>query len=178
MRILFLILLLIGKAQAVERVLDFHSDIRVAADGGLIVTEVIVVQAGGREIRRGILRDFPTEYRDRRGARVVVPFEVLRVTRNGELEHYALERFDNGKRVRIGEANVLLRQGRHTYEIRYRTARQIGFFDDHDELYWNVNGNGWTFAFDSISAEVTLPAAALVKAEAYTGGFGERGRDS
>src|SRR3954470_19551992 len=179
MRILFLILLLIGKAQAVERVLDFHSDIRVAADGALTVTEVIVVQAEGSQIRRGILRDFPTDYRDRRGARIVVPFEVLRVTRNGEPERYALERLDNGTRVRIGDANVLLRQGRHTYEIRYRTARQIGFFDDHDELYWNVNGNGWTFPFDSISAEVTLPTAvpaAQLKAEAYTGPVGAQGR--
>src|SRR3954462_385208 len=137
MRILLLILLLIGKAEAVERVLDFHSDIRVAGDGALTVTEVIVVQAEGSQIRRGILRDFPTDYRDRRGARVVVPFEVLRVTRNGDSERYALERLDNGTRLRIGDADVQLRPGRHTYEIRYRTARQVGFFDDHDELYWN-----------------------------------------
>src|SRR3954468_1580084 len=107
MRILFLILLLIGKAEAVERVLDFHSDIRIAVDGTLTVTEVIVVQAEGSEIRRGIVRDFPTDYRDRRGARVIAPFEVLRVTRNGEPEHYALEGLENGTRVRIGDANVL-----------------------------------------------------------------------
>jgi uncharacterized membrane protein YgcG len=179
MRILFLLLLLCGRAEAVERVLDFHSDIRIAADGTLTVTEMIVVQAEGREIRRGILRDFPTDYRDRRGARVLVPFEVLRVTRNGEAERYSLERLGNGVRVRIGDPDAMLRYGRHTYEIRYRTARQVGFFDDHDELYWNVNGNGWTFAFDNISAEVTLPRAvpaADLKAEAYTGPLGAQGR--
>ena len=81
-RLLLVALFLVSPCEAVERVLDFHSDIRVAADGVLTVTEVIVVQAEGREIRRGILRDFPTDYRDARGARVVVPFEVLRVTRN------------------------------------------------------------------------------------------------
>jgi len=180
MRILLLLLLLCGNAGAVERVLDFHSEIRIAADGTLTVTEVIVVQAEGREIRRGILRDFPTDYRDRRGARVVAPFEVLRVTRNGEAERHSLERRNNGVRVRIGDPEAQLRYGRHTYEIRYRTARQIGFFDDHDELYWNVNGNGWTFAFDNISAEVTLPKPvppAQLKAEAYTGPVGAQGRN-
>jgi len=153
-RTLLLILLLTGDCKAAERVLDFHSDIRIATDGTLTVTEMIAVQVEGREIRRGILRDFPTDYRDARGARVTVPFEVQRVQRDGVLETYRLERMSNGVRVRIGDPDVLLAAGRHTYEIRYRTARQIGFFRDADELYWNVNGNGWTFAFDRISAEV------------------------
>jgi uncharacterized membrane protein YgcG len=178
-KLLLITLFAIFPCEAAERVLDFHSEIRIAADGVLTVTEVIVVQAEGQSIRRGILREFPTDYRDRRGARVVVPFEVLRVTRNGEPERYALERLDNGMRVRIGDPDVQLRYGRHTYEIRYRTARQVGFFDEHDELYWNVNGNGWSFPFDSISAEVTLPKtvpASQLKVEAYTGPVGAQGR--
>jgi uncharacterized membrane protein YgcG len=182
MRYLLLSLIVLAgnyECEAVERVLDFHSDIRIAADGTLTVTEVIVVQVEGREIRRGILRDFPTDYRDQRGARVTVPFEVLRVTRNDEPERYKLERVSNGVRVRIGNPDAPLRYGRHSYEIRYRTARQVGYFDGHDELYWNVNGNGWTFAFDSITAEVKLPSAvpaAQLRAEAYTGPVGARGR--
>ena len=69
--------------QAQERVLEFHSEIHVGADGVLSVTETIAVHAEGREIRRGILRDFPTVYRDRLGAKVKVPFDVQSVTRNG-----------------------------------------------------------------------------------------------
>jgi hypothetical protein len=43
-----------------------------------------------------------------------------------------------------------------------------------------VNGTGWTFRFDHISAEVLLPKsvpAAELRAEAYTGPQGARGRD-
>jgi hypothetical protein len=75
---------------------------------------------------------------------------------------------------------VLLPRGRHVYEITYRTSRQLGFFKAHDELYWNVNGNGWTFAMDHISADVKLPAAvpaSQLKLEAYTGPQGAQGRD-
>jgi uncharacterized membrane protein YgcG len=138
------------------------------------------VQAEGREIRRGILRDFPTDYRDRLGNRVNVPFDVIEVKRNGARESWALERLSNGARVRIGRGDFMLPRGEHVYEITYRTARQIGHFPDHDELYWNVNGNGWTFPFDHISAEVQLPKAVPaneLRAEAYTGSQGARGRN-
>jgi hypothetical protein len=178
-RLLALLLLCASAAFAEERVLDFHSEIWISQNGTLTVTEVIVVQAEGRQVRRGILRDFPTEYRDRVGNRVRVPFEVVSVQRDGQPEAYALERLSNGVRVRIGRPDVLLPFGPHEYRITYRTSRQIGFFEDHDELYWNVNGTGWTFAFDRISAEVRLeqpvPAAHL-KVEAYTGPQGARGR--
>ena len=168
------------RALAVERVTDFHSTIEIAADGVLTVRERITVEVEGREIRRGILRDFPTDYRDRFGNRVNVSFDVVSVTRDNQPEAYALERLANGTRIRIGRGDLLLSHGAHTYEITYRTARQIGHFPDHDELYWNVNGTGWTFAFDHISAEVLLPKpvpAAELRAEAYTGSQGARGRD-
>lgn len=172
--------LLAAPALALERVVDFHSAIRIQADGVLDVTERIVVEAEGREIRRGILRDFPTDYGDRFGNRVSVPFEVLKIMRDGSSETWSTERLSNGVRIRIGGADALLAHGSHVYEITYRTARQIGHFPDHDELYWNVNGNGWVFAFDHISAEVQLPKAVPareLRAEAYTGAQGARGRD-
>jgi hypothetical protein len=167
-----------GAAGAQERITAFHSEIRIEADGALAVTETIEVEAAGQSIKRGILRDFPTDYRDRAGNRVRVPFEVDAVLRDGTPERWATEQLSNGVRVRIGRADVMLPPGRHTYEIRYRTARQLGFFDRHDELYWNVTGNGWTFAIDQATARVTLPRvvpAAQLSAEAYTGPQGAQG---
>jgi hypothetical protein len=175
-----LLLALALPAAAQERVVDFHSDIRIARDGTLTVTETIDVEVEGQQIKRGILRDFPTDYRDRSGARVTVPFQVLAVRRDGRPEMWNEERLHNGVRIRIGNAAVMLPRGRHVYEITYRTARQLGFFAGHDELYWNVNGNGWTFAMDRISADVALPSAVpadKLQLEAYTGPQGARGRD-
>lgn len=183
-RLALLLLGLATSASAAERITDFHSDIRIARSGELAVTERFTVQVEGAKVKHGILRDFPTGYRDRAGNKVNVPFSVQRVTRNGQPEPYVVERLGSrnggqGFRVRIGDAGVLLPHGPHTYEIAYRTARQLGFFDEHDELYWNVNGNGWTLPFDRITAEVRLPqaiAASLLRAEAYTGLQGARGR--
>ena len=169
-----------GLARADERIVSWHSDIRVRPDSTLEVTETLRVRAEGAQIRRGILRDFPTTYVNRRGERVVTGFDVLRVTRDGRSEPHATERLSNGLRVRIGSADVYLDPGEYTYTIVYRTDRQLGFFADHDELYWNVTGNGWDFPIDSATANVFLPgdvAAESIAVEAYTGPQGAQGRD-
>jgi hypothetical protein len=120
-------------AGAVERILNFISDVTVERSGDLIVTETITVQAEGNQIRRGILRDFPTTYRRPDGARVEVGFDVQAVTRDGSPETFVVERLNNGYRIRIGSADRILDNGPHTYGIRYRTTRQIGFFPSYDE---------------------------------------------
>ncbi|MGE0179076.1 MAG: DUF2207 domain-containing protein [Sphingomonas sp.] len=161
-----------------ERIISYASDITVNRDSSLSVVETIRVRAEGNRIRRGIFRDFPTRYQ--RGGRTIrVGFDVQAVTRNGQAERYETERIDNGVRVRIGNANVMLPVGEHSYEIRYTTTRQIGFFDNYDELYWNVTGNGWMFRIDRAEAVVRLPQAVQLGNRAvYTGPQGANGRNA
>ncbi len=167
-----------SSAWADERILKFTSDAQVNVDASVDVTETIDIIAEGAQIKRGILRDFPTIYEDRNGLRVVVGFDVTSVKRNGQDENYALESISNGKRIRIGSADAFLEHGLHIYEIKYSTTRQLGFFEDYDELYWNATGNGWTFPIDNATAIVRLPpGASIVQHQAYTGHQGESGRD-
>src|SRR5690606_15213992 len=67
----------------------------------------------------------------------------------------------------------------YRYTLRYRTTRQLGFFETHDELYWNAIGTGWEFAIDSGKVEVRLPEPVpveLMQAEGYTGPQGAQGQ--
>lgn len=170
---------LIAPASAAERITRFISDVSVQRNGDLIVTETIQVNAEGSSIRRGILRDFPTTYSRNDGTRVQVGFDVLSVSRDGGEEPYVTERMNNGVRIRIGNADRLLNYGLHEYVIKYRTTRQIGFFDDFDELYWNATGTGWTFPIDFAEARITLPEGVMFKQTAlYTGPQGARGQDA
>ncbi|HJT97712.1 MAG TPA: DUF2207 domain-containing protein, partial [Rhodanobacteraceae bacterium] len=148
--------LIATSACADERILDFHSDITIAPDAGMDVAETIRVRAEGNQIRHGIYRDFPTDYRDDLGNRVHVAFEPATLTRDGSDEPFHTEGQDNGIRVYFGSESTLLPPGEYTYVLRYRTTRQLGFFADHDELYWNVTGNGWDFPIDAASATVAL----------------------
>ena len=173
-----LVLALATPVLADERITSFLSDVTVNADASLTVRETISVIAEGRDIRRGIFRDIPTIYKDRLGQRVVVGLDVVEVKRDGRSEPYAIETITNGKRIRIGDKDVLLDDGQHVYQITYRTTRQIGFFDDYDELYWNVTGNGWDFAIDEARITIRLPPGANIRQHAeYTGYQGEGGKD-
>jgi len=176
---LLLLLADVAPAAAAERILLFISDIMVESNGDLSVTETIRVEAEGRDIRHGIVRDFPTSYVDRDGARVDVGFDVQGVTRDGSPQAWSGEQLTNGIRLRIGNADQLLAPGQHDYVIRYRTNRQIGFFGDYDELYWNVTGSGWTLAIDQAEARITLPqAVSFLQSALYTGSQGARGGDA
>ena len=94
------------------------------------------------------------------------------------LEPYHTEKADNGVKIYLGQKDVLLPPGRHTYTITYQTDRQLGFFRDYDELYWNVTGTGWTFPIEAAKAVVELPAGTKISQyAAYTGPFGAHGQD-
>jgi len=164
-----------------ERILDYQADILVHADGELLVSETIRVRAEGQDIRRGIYRDFPTRYTDRFGNRYRVRLDIVDVRRDGASEPYHTENRSNGVRIYIGDANRMLGNGIHEYRLRYRTNRQLGFFTDHDELYWNVTGNGWIFPIDHAGARIELHAnvsSADLQTSFYTGAEGEQGRDA
>jgi hypothetical protein len=175
----FAALLCAAPAHADERILSYDSVVEVMSDGSLDVTETIRVRAEGHRINRGIYRDFPTRYEDRYGNNVVVGFEMLGVERNGRTEPWFTERHGNGIRINTGNDDFIERPAVHTYTLRYRTTRQLGFFDGHDELYWNAIGTGWAFPIDTGSVEVRLPEpvpVAGMHAEGYTGPQGARGQ--
>lgn len=179
-RLLAALVLVIQAASSLaqdERILAYHSDIQIEVDGSMTVSEQITVRSTQTQIRRGIFRDFPTRYRDRLGNRVVVDFEVIEVLRDGKPEPWFTERLANGVRVNTGSDEFLPGPGSYAYTLRYRTDRQLGFFEQHDELYWNVTGLGWAFPIDRASARVSLPEPVdpgLIKLHHYTGPSGSR----
>lgn len=167
-------------ALAEERIELFRSDIEIAADGTLRVTETITVQAEGREIKRGIYRDFPTIYRGKYGLKKTVGFKFLGATRDGREENWRLDRqaAQNGVRIYLGRAEHYLPTGRYTYTLRYETNRQLTIGPEFDELYWNVTGQEWAFPIERAEVVVHLPPGAnYLSAEGYTGPTGAKGQD-
>jgi len=181
-RLIILCLCLFGLALTVhaeETILRFHSNIAVNTDASMDVTEAITVISEGDRIRHGIFRDFPTRYIDKHGVQQTVEFDVQSVARDGHAEPYNVESISGGKRIRIGDKDTFIRSGTHEYIIRYHTARQLGFSEKFDELYWNVTGNGWDFEIQDASVNVQLPAGAVIQQSAvYTGAFGLSGKNA
>jgi uncharacterized membrane protein YgcG len=177
-RLIFLLLLTFATSGlAEERIHNYHIDIVVNEKGGMTVTETITVNAEGNKIKRGIYRDIPTQYKDRFGNKYKVGFSIEQVLRDGTREDYHTEKKSNGIRIYIGNKNHHLKTGNYTYAITYRTDHQLGFFDQHDELYWNTTGNDWDFPINKASAIVRLPEVIphdAIASEAYTGASGSK----
>lgn len=168
---LLLTLLLALPATAREAITSFASAVTLLPDGSVDVIETIEVNAEGYEIRRGIYRDIPLILINPDNSRLRSDLTVHSVTRDGRAEPYALDNIGAGfKRIRIGDADVMLSNGRHKYTIRYTMTRMGRSFADHDELFWNATGNYWNFPIDEAVASITLPNGAVIdRLVGYTG---------
>ncbi|MBY4591489.1 DUF2207 domain-containing protein, partial [Rhizobium redzepovicii] len=175
-----LLLMLAAPAAFAAEVIDsFASAIRLEKSGAMTVAETITVNAEGNRINHGIFRDFPLYFTDAEGRRRSVDFDMVSVTRDGEDEPWHTESISGGIRIYAGSADVSVTPGRHRYVFTYKTNRQIRYFDDHAELYWNVTGNGWIFPIRSATATVQLPlGVAATDTVFFTGPQGATGKNA
>lgn len=147
--------------KAAEVIKHFHTLVEVSSDGSLVVTETILVIAEGKQIRRGIFRDILLQFRDQNDKIRRAGFDLLSVKRNGHSEPHFTEDESKYIRIYVGDKDVMLPVGQHTFELKYRTDRQIRFFEAHDEIYWNATGNGWDFPINEATAVIDLPDGAV-----------------
>lgn len=167
-------------AFAREVIKVYDVDIQINKDSSMAVTENITASVENRQINKGIIRVFPVTYKDARGNSVSVGFEVLGARIDGRLAKVSVTSSGRYKEARIGDPDMRLSPGDHTFTVSYITTRQIGFFDGYDELYWNVTGNNWSFPILSVSCRVALPdrefGEDFKRVEWYSGAYGEKGK--
>lgn len=161
-----------------ERILFFHSDIGIDTTGWVTITETIRVYANQDQIRRGIFRSIPLFRKERSGRKQRIDIEVKEVLRDGETESYHTEDKDGNLVIYCGSSDVYLQPGKYTYTITYTSRGHVGFFDNYDELYWNITGNEWAYEIQGASARFHMPPGAVLKQSAcYTGESGSTASD-
>jgi hypothetical protein len=153
------------------RISDFHSTIAVSPDGSLAVSERITFEFEGEW--HGIERTIPIEYPGPRGTNYTLFLRVTRVAdENGNNLRYESHTSNGYRLLKIYIPNAV--DATRTVRIDYFVRNAIRFFDNYDELYWNVTGNDWPVPIDSASAFVRFPdnAAGSLRAQAFTGTYG------
>lgn len=167
------------EAHAAEEILRFSSEIAVAANGDITVTERVTVHAEGREIRSGVHRDVPTQYQDTDGNPIEIPVTLVSAHRDGETVASRVERRDGDVRFHLGAPGVLLEPGEHTFQLVYRTRGQVRRLQGRDTLSWHTTG-GWTFPIQKAECTIRLPAPLgeeSLQTAAYTGTHEARRKD-
>lgn len=167
------IILLVDRLVAAERTLviqSFSASIGVAPDGSILVEEVIVPRFSGSW--NGIFRTIPVQYRTPQGLNYTLRLDIDAVTDDeGRELRYESSRERHYRKLKIwvpGATDVT-----RTVKLRYRVANALRFFEEHDELYWNVTGDEWDVPIESASAVVRLPdGASGIRATAFRGAYG------
>jgi uncharacterized membrane protein YgcG len=153
-----------------ERIINFSSFIRVNTDASLTVNEEITVYANGTQIKRGIFRALPIKNN--------AHYKILEISKNGVTEPYHTETAGGYINIYCGEEDVFLTPGEYTYSISYQIPRQVRFFKDFDEIYWNVTGTEWDFMIEKADVTVKMPyPVKVINHSGYTGYTGEKGTD-
>ena len=171
--LLLIWLLTAGIGHARSLVIEqFQADIQVLSGGDLLVTETIRPRFAGSW--NGLKRDIPVEYRTPQGFNYTLLLDLVSVTdeRQTPLKYESFrDRHYRSFKIWLPGAQDATK----TLVLTYRVANGLKYFEDHDELYWNVTGDEWDVPIESASARVLLPAKATgVKALAFSGAYGAR----
>lgn len=153
---------------------DFDVTIAVKGSGAFDVKETLRLRFTGAW--NGIVRSLPIQNVTNRGEHHSLGFRLASVTDDAgkQMDVWQSRRgADMDIKIRVPDASDAVR----TVVIRYRITGGLRFFDDHDELYWNVTGDEWAFPIHAARVRITLPSSLVnVRANAFTGGYGSRDR--
>ncbi len=142
---------------AQEKILKFDTKIQIEKSGIIQVIENITIKSEGNIFRCGLVRTLPLYRKDKNGNSIDVAFDILSIKKNGNTENYFTKNEGEYWKIYIGNEDVFLENGIYEYQICYSSPFQIGYFDNYDEIYWNVNGTLGQVPIDSITCKVVLP---------------------
>ena len=157
---------------AQEKINSFDSQIKINSDASIIVNETIKYDFGNTE-RHGIYRNIPIKYKSTLGDKSI-KLEIQNVTRDGNSENYVVSFSDSDEIIKIGNANLTI-NGEHIYSIVYKATGAIGYFDNYDELYWNITGNSWQVPILNSNTKIELPQnSKIIQSSCYLGVLGSK----
>lgn len=130
---------------------DYYLDRNQAKTATLRTDEVITAEFPNFNQNHGILRALPKSYR---GHSVSLKINSVKDIRDFPLKYETYEQNDNLV-LKIGDKDTYV-QGVQVYKISYDQKNVINFLDDHEEFYWDINGDQWGQTFGEITARIHI----------------------
>jgi uncharacterized membrane protein YgcG len=159
------------------RIEDFHSEVIVMPDSSIDVTEKIQVHFLGGPWH-GLYRSIPVEYVTPQGFNYSLFLNVKQITDGGG---HSLK-FDTSRERHYRKLKIYVPDADNstqTISIEYTVSDALRFFEDHDELYWNVTGDEWDVPIHAASARIMLPTGTTnIRANPFTGAYRSRAQDA
>jgi len=163
-------------AQRSLAIRHFDAVIRVEQGGTVDVTETITVDFSGAW--NGLYRTIPVKYRTPQGFTWTLRLEDIRAT-DREGTPLRLEQSRERHYLKLKMWVPGAQDARKTIVLRYRAVNGLRFFEEHDELYWNITGDEWDVPIEAVSARIELPTGVTgVRAIAFDGAYGSTSQNA
>lgn len=153
----------------------FEATIQVDSTGRVSIEERITTRFTGEW--NGIFRRIPVSYASNHGVdtRLALRMDGVEAGDGSALE-YEVSQQGPARLIRIRVPGA--HDATRVVVVRYSVANALRFFEDHDELYWNVTGTEWEGPLGEASATVVLPEGATgIRSALFTGADGARESD-
>lgn len=164
---------------AQESIPNYDVVVHITESGVVNFQEDILYDFGILQ-KHGIFREIPFVKTNSDNKKFRMSFENFSVeNKTNRDETYSYSQENEQIVLKIGRPDVYV-TGVNNYNIRYSATGALTYFSDHDELYWNVSGNGWDVPVNAFSAVVLLPAGISdsdVKFSCFTGYSGSNDSD-
>ena len=118
----------------------------------------------------GLLRALPESYK---GHPLHLHINKISST-SGAPTQYTTSTSNGNEVLKVGDPNRTV-TGSQEYTIDYSMQNVISFYKDHDELYWDINGDQWNQPFTVLHATVHTPTGLklwMQKPECFVGTYG------
>jgi uncharacterized membrane protein YgcG len=161
------------RSLAIER---FHATIQVEPSGTIQVAESIVARFTGSW--NGIYRTIPVKYRTAQGLNWTLGLDLQGATdEDGRPLRVEASRERHYIKYKIWVPDAL--DVTRTVVLRYRATNGLRFFEEHDELYWNVTGDEWDVPIEAATARIELPPGTEgIRAIAFNGVYGSTAQEA
>lgn len=124
----------------------------------------------------GILRAIPSSYKGQ-----PLQLKVNSISSpSGAPSEYTTSNESGNTVLKIGDPARTV-TGPQQYRIDYTVNNVISFYGDHDELYWDINGDQWQQPFEKVSLVLNMPDGVVLSNEkplCFAGAFGKNDTDA
>lgn len=157
------------KANA-EIIRSFSSTINVLEDSSILVNEKISYDFE-TSIRHGIYRTIPL--RNSKGEEIEIKIISI-VDQEGKEDKFTVDTKNKILTIQIGDPDKMI-SGIKEYNVTYQVWGSIIYFENFDEIYWNVTGNDWQVPILKTESKVMLPNNVFpIQQSCYLGAVGSK----
>lgn len=155
---------------AKEHIPYLFTNIEILSNALVSFDEKIIVIANGQKLNTGLVKSIPLYVNDRMGNKRKVSANLIDVKVNGSPINYTVAEVEN-RLVFKPVQDYQLQPGIYEYEFKYVVDRQIAYYDDFDEFYWNLTGSSWNLVVARAGATVSIHPNMKVLGQAVLTGY-------